>query len=232
MKYLILLSISILSLQFTHAQDHTCPPVNEVSKDPTLEKFVNDLKQVISQKDKSKLIYMLDHEVSGGLEGSGVKDFIENWNLDKDSTVMWAYMSRAIELGGAFSHDSLDKTGKYQFVFPYTYNLNLGPEGDYEDLAVITGKNVNLRKSPDAKSPVTGQLTYDVVWFVTDKDENFVTSGKNGQGDPEWYMIESYDKSHKGWVNWNYVYSLMGPRLFLYKNSKGKWGISAFLTGD
>ena len=233
MKNFILLSFTALLLQTTYAQDHTYPPVNEVSKDPLMEKFVNHLKQVIDRKDKAAFISLLDLDVEGRVDADyGIKDFSETWRLDDTSTTMWSYVSRVINMGGAFTHDTSDESGKYQFVFPYTYNLNLNIDDDYDNLGVITGNNVNLRKSPDAKSAIVKVLSFDVIWFRSDKSDNFMISGKNDIGDPEWYMIETYDKSHKGWVNWNYVYSLMGPRLFVFKNAKGLWKISAFLSGD
>ncbi len=233
MRFIILFFTAIFLLQNAYAQDHTCPPMNEVSKDPSLEKFIGHLKQVIDKKDKNALLSMLDLEVEGSVDADlGVDGFKETWYLDSTSTPMWAYMSRVIEMGGAYTHDTSDESGKYQFVFPYSYNLNLNNEDDYDNLGVITGNNVNLRKSPDPKSAVVKSLSYDVIWFRSDKSDNFITSGKNDVGDPEWYMIDTYDKSHKGWVNWQYVYSLMGPRLFVFKNNKGQWKISAFLSGD
>jgi hypothetical protein len=45
-------------------------------------------------------------------------------------------------------------------------------------------------------------------------------------------MIQTYDRKFKGWVYWKYVYPTVGPRLFLFKNPRGEWLISAFVAGD
>jgi hypothetical protein len=97
---------------------------------------------------------------------------------------------------------------------------------------VITGKNVNLREKPDTKAAVKTQLTYDVIWYLYGDEYGETQSGANELGEPEWYLIETYDRKNRGWVNWRFVYSPVGYRLFLYKNDKGIWKISAFLAGD
>ena len=176
----------------------------------------------------------LDEDVRGSFgDEDGKSAFKKEWSLENDSTLFWQEMTRVIEMGGVFLHDEADETGKYQFVFPYTYAADLDIEDDYYNLGIITGKNVNLRSEPNTNSKVQAQLTYDIVMFKVDDESGIQTSsGLNEYGQPDWYKIETYDKSKSGWVNWKYVYSLMGPRLFLYKNAKGEWKISAFLTGD
>ena len=108
----------------------------------------------------------------------------------------------------------------------------MGMEDDYYLMGVITGKNVNLRKAPDINSEVITQLTYDVIFFVYDDDEVTANVSLNPYGEPEWYQITTYDKKRHGWVNWQFVYSLLGPRLFLFMDEHGKWKVSAFVAGD
>ena len=146
--------------------------------------------------------------------------------------MVWPLLKRAIKLGGVFLHDTNDLTGRYQFVFPYVYNLPLDIEDDYFNIGVITGKNVNLRDGPDTASPIKSKLTYDVIWFLDGDQYGRTRSGTNPHGDPEWYQVETYDRQKRGWVNWRYVYSPMDYRIFLFKDGKGSWKISAFLAGD
>ena len=176
----------------------------------------------------------LADNVQSGFDSEGGKaDFNNLWSVDNDSSDFWLMTSRIIRMGGVFLHDTADVTGKYQFVFPYIYDIDMSIEDDFYNVGIITGKNVNLRAKPDIKSEVVTQLTYNIVRFVTNESEGMqVTSGSNGLGEPEWYKIETYGRNKTGWVNWKFVYNLMGPRLFLYKDKMEGWKISAFLTGD
>jgi len=141
-------------------------------------------------------------------------------------------LDRVIQMGGVFLHDTADMTGRYQFVFPYVYDMPLDIEDDYYSIGVITGKKVNLREGPKTASPVRVQLTYDVVWYLQEEQYGKTQSGTSPLGGTEWFMVETYDRQQRGWVNWRYVYSPMDFRVFLYKNKQGAWRISNILAGD
>jgi SH3 domain-containing protein len=233
MKYLILLIIISLSHISLFAQNPTFPPQDETYLDSGLNAFVKNLLVAIDKRDKHFLNDALDFYVVSSVDSrGGLDDFKRTWSPEQDSSLMWPLMKRVIELGGVFLHDTADQSGRYQFVFPYVYNMPLDIEDDYFNIGVITGKNVNLRSGPDTASPIKSKLTYDVVWYVLEDLAGETQSGTNRFGDPEWYMVETYDRSQRGWVNWQYVYSPTGPRLFLYETKKGEWKISAFVSGD
>ncbi len=230
-----LLSILLISafLNTGWSQNPTFAPLDETYTDPTLAAFVEQLLDAIDRRDQHFLYGVLDYDVSGIRgEASGISDFKQEWNAENDSSKVWPLMKRAIKLGGVFLNDTNDLTGRYQFVFPYVYNLPLDVEDDYFNIGVITGKNVNLRDGPDTASPIKSQLTYDVIWFLDGDQYGQTRSGTNPYGDPEWYQVETYDRRQRGWVHWKYVYSPMDYRMFLFKDSKGSWKISAFLAGD
>ena len=217
-------------LQIAFSQNKKFPPVHEIEKDSSLMKFVTQLKTAATNKDVKFLTAQLDKEVTSSFDGENtVKSFIENWGLNEDSTKFWSYLSRALETGGAYVNDPEDQSGRYQVVFPYVYNFEMDIEDDPYALGCIVGKNVNLREKPDPTSAVKTQLTYDVISFLY---EGETQSGTNAIGDPEWYKVETYDQKFRGWVNWKYVYSMTGPRLFLFKDQAGKWRISSFVYGD
>jgi hypothetical protein len=234
MKF-ILASLIVLSCMCSSliAQRPSFSPTHELEKDTSLTAFISRLKKAIDKKDVEYIISVLDKQVAGGFESEGgVDEFVEMWTLRSDSTYFWGYIKRAIELSGAYVNDPNDETGRYKVVYPYTYNYEPDLEDDYFSLGLITGKNVNLRERPDTKAPVKTQLTYEPVWFLYGDRSGFIQSGTNESGEPEWYQVESYDHAHKGWVFWKYVYPAVGPRLFLYKDQRGKWLISAFVAGD
>jgi hypothetical protein len=224
-----LLLIPILAF----CQIKTLPPKNETGNDPSLTVFVSALSQAIEARDEMFIIRSLSDDVVASYgDDQTIEAFIRYWEIENESSAFWYHLSRVISLGGVFLHDTADQTGKYQFVFPYTYAMDIGLDDDYFMLGVITGKNVNLRAEPDMSSRVITQLNHNIIYYLPD-EENFASiSGKNAFGLPQWYFITTYEKRYKGWVNWQYVYSLMGPRLFLYKDPGGVWKISAFVEGD
>ena len=162
----------------------------------------------------------------------GIETFLNYWTPENDSTDFWPYLKRVVDMGGVFLHDEGDETGRHQFVFPYTYDIDLEMEDDYYMAGAITGKNVNLRSAPNMNSKVVTRLSHNIIFFIYEEEADATDVGVNSCGDPEWYQVTTYDKKFRGWVNWQYVYSLMGPRLFLFKDKTGDWKISAFVEGD
>lgn len=217
-------------LQFVSAQPSKFPPVNDISRDKSLQTFVKRLKVAVQKKDKAYVLSVLDEKVTSelGEDAVGVEAFKKIWSWDKDTLSVWHHLDHLLALTGAYTKDPQnDPEGRYTFVFPYTYNLDLEDVENYPNIAVIAGKNVNLREKPDLKSKVLNRFSYDVVRSIEGK-----TAGTNAVGDPEWYFVESLDHKKKGWVFWKYLSSSIGYRLFLYKNKQGEWKISTFLAGD
>jgi|GEM_PF-1069232 len=229
-------SLFLLLLFFTlaaYGQNKKFPPIDDLGKDSSLVKYVNLLKAAAAKKDVKFIQSQLDKAVVSSFDGENtIKSFIDNWELKSDSTKFWSYLSRALEIGGAYTNDPEDSTHRYQVVFPYVYNYKPETDDDTYVLGFIVGENVNLREKPDAKAKVKSHLSYDVISFQEVDDSNDMGAAKNADGDPEWYLIKTYDNKLKGWVNWKFVYSLTGPRLFLFKDSSHRWRISSFVDGD
>jgi hypothetical protein len=233
MRIYLLILISFYFIHAGQTQSKVFPPKNEISQDPSLVEFNTNLQKAIAAKDQQWIISVLDKEAQGSFgDAEELKAFIDYWNISSDTSAFWFDIERVINLGGVFLHDEEDLSGRYQFVFPYIYNVDLSIDDDSYNMGIITGKNVNLRDGPDKNAKVVSQLTYDIIYYVTDEQGGPLTAGDNGHGEAEWYKIKTYDGHRQGWVNWKYVYSLMGPRLFLFKTDKGEWKISAFVNGD
>ena len=233
MKYIAIVLIMSFALTPLSGQNPKFPPHDETYLDAELSAFVKKLLVAIDKRDKHFLYDVLDFHVISFLDSKGgLEEFQRAWLPDQDSSRMWPMMKRVIQMGGVFLHDTADQKGHFEFVFPYVYNMPLDIEDDYFNIGVITGKNVNLRSNPDTASPIKSKLAYDVVWFVDQDLGGQTTAGSNPNGGAEWYLVETYDRAQRGWVNWKYVYSPMDCRMFLYKTNKGEWKISAFVTGD
>ncbi|MEO6131469.1 MAG: SH3 domain-containing protein, partial [Saprospiraceae bacterium] len=181
--------------------------------------FVTDLKKAIADRDQKWITQALADDAESGFDSENSKTaFIYTWSIDNDSSDFWLMVSRVINMGGIFLHDTADHTGRFQFVFPYAYAIDLNSDDEYYNIGLITGNHVNLRATPDLKSKVVALLNYDMVRFMTNEPEGLqITSGTNGLGEPEWYKVETYGKDKRGWISWKFVYTMMGPRLFLYK---------------
>ena len=228
-KYILLL-VLLFPGAVVFSQNKKFPPVNEIEKDSSLVRFITQLKVAANNKNYQFIATKLDKEVVSSFDGvNTIESFYINWDINNDLTKFWPYLSRALETGGAYVNDPGDQSGRYQVVFPYVYNFEMDLEDDPYSLGCIVGKNVNLREKPDTKAAVKTQLTYDVINFLY---EGETQSGINATGDPEWYLVETYDQKFRGWVNWKFVYSLTGPRLFLFKDQAGTWHISSFVYGD
>lgn len=232
MNYLLILSM-LLCCHVLPAQNPTFAPTTDIAKDAKLADFVQRLSTVLQDRNVTSLRSMLDREVMSSFDGENtIAAFFENWAAEDTSASFWKHAYRAVQIGGAFVHDPNDETGRYAVVFPYIYNFEPAIEDDYLAIGCVVGTNVNLRSKPDTKSVVVTKLSHDVIRFKLDDAGYTITQGENETGDPEWYQIETYDGTWSGWIFWKYVYSINGPRMFLYRNDAGEWRISAFVAGD
>lgn len=207
------------------SQDHSFPPPDQTSFEPSLQIFINDLKEAIEMKNENWIYSVLDREVTSSFGDDPGKDaFVRYWDPANDSSAFWQSLDRAVRLGGAFTDRS---ERNYQVVFPYVFT---DPEVDKcgDEIAVITGSKVNLRAKPSANAQVVMQLNYDVVCSISP-----YSHGKTVTGEAEWYFVRTVDEQFQGWVFWKYIYNpVFGPRLFILKDSDEHWRISAFIEGD
>jgi hypothetical protein len=224
---LILLILNVLA----SAQSLVFPPRHDEEKDPALKQFTDRLKDAVARRDVAFIRQSLDDQAVSALDSEGsAAAFMANWHVADTSAEFWTDIDRVLRMGGTFI--SGQPVEKYQFVFPYPYEVDLDEEADYFNVGVITGKNVNLRAAPDTKAAVVTQLTYHVVNFITDEEGYRIVSGGKSAFDPDWYKVVTADHASTGWVSARYVYDIMGPRLVLYKTAAGAWKISCFAVGD
>ncbi|MBC8173437.1 MAG: SH3 domain-containing protein [Chitinophagales bacterium] len=142
------------------AQNVHIAPKNEVYKDSSLTDFICKLQYAFLKQDTTFLLQAIDENVYTTFDGvNGKREFVEVWNLKKENSDLWIYLSKIISLGGVF----LDpQEPHYEFVFPYVFAADIPGEYDYE-ACVITSKNVNVRKEPDSKSEIIGKVSYEMV---------------------------------------------------------------------
>ena len=225
------LSSLLLIGTLTIAQNPTFPPPETTH--PVVTQIHTQLSQIVESKDYLAFADWLAPDVLSSLGGNGgIMEFTENWNIDEDASRLWIELERVLRLGGAFIETEYEiPVEDRSIVFPYLFNLELDDPDRFFEAAIITGSKVNVRSAPHLNSTVIDQFTYDVVWYVQEEGVQN-TSGDNGMDEPAWYLVESYDRSTRGWVYWKYVRSPIDYRLVLSLNESGEWKIDSFVAGD
>lgn len=199
-------------------------PVDEGAQDPSFLEFRTALRQAIQRRDAKFLIGVLDKNIklSFGTD-SGIKRFIEMWDLYSPQSTIWRELGDVLSLGGTFGY------GKYSrdtFWAPYVFGLS-GQLGDVWD-AVIVGNNVQAHAQPSNSSPVIAVLSYDVV-KLGPYDPNPVTE-KIGEFSYPWKQIRLTDQ-RTGYVYGRYVRSPLDYRA-AFKKIDGAWKLTVFVKGD
>ena len=192
-------------------------------QDASLQAFVKQLREAVKNRDADFIYNHLDEKVElsfGGAEG--LRNFKQLYKIKNPKNAFWSNCDQILKIGGAFCKNSLEEpnSNRYQFVFPYVFNLELEEPEAYFFTGVITGTNVNIRQSPSLEGEVIDQLSYEVVTFQ-----------EPIKIDSPWYKISTLDQKIEGYVHSDYLYCPVFYRMFLGKID-GMWKITVFITGD
>jgi hypothetical protein len=220
----ILLSLIFISLSFNvFSQNQKLIPRSEYDQDSSLNAFVIKLKEAIKQKDKNYILSILDKGIKISFGGEdGIDEFINYWNIDSKNTKLWSILDKILNLGGVYTHD---QDSKYQFVFPYVFELDLENGDDYFSVSVVTTNNLVVKEKPDNQSKTIGELSYDVVWI--EYSDSFKTEFE-AKG---WTYMRTLDNRILGYVESEYLYSPIDYRMFL-SNIDNSWKITCLIAGD
>lgn len=202
------------------------PPKNEIDRDPSLSKFVAQLRDAVQKEEAATLNGLLANDIQTSLDKPGtLQEFKRLWKYEYPMSRLWFHLGRALQLGGVYTGRN-DEGGKFVFAFPYVYKINL-PQEEYSRVAVVVNKNANLHLSPNIQSKVLAQISYEVVQYDARKPEGaspMETTGRNAAGEPEWYYVKTSDNKH-GWMLWSDLYSPLGYRVYLGKRN-GEWKVT------
>lgn len=97
---------------------------------------------------------------------------------------------------------------------------------------VIVEENVNVRKEPNASSPVIGVVSNEIISFDNDRFEKRTAQMQKLMSDPlnGWTPV-ILPNGKRGFVQSRYAYQPLGHRTVFVK-SGGKWQLRAFVIGD
>ncbi len=208
------LGLAALGLAATAAQAFPpkLPPVDECSSEPGFTAFREQLRQVVSKKDRQALLKMLASNVIvnfGG--GEGPNAFAEAWGLDRPAdSEIWPLLHKILALGCAASDEGL--------AIP-SLTIQFEPEDDDDvfDKFVVISPAATLRRGPEPDSPPIAKLAWDVV--------KAVDQSRGAQ-----IKVRLQD-GREGWLFSEELYNPAYYRMFL-QNRGGKWVIAALVAGD
>lgn len=240
---LILFFILLTNLSYGQKTEFKIYPVDESRQDSTLYKFVEILKEVIMNKDTSKLYNMLDENIISSFGGGiyGKQGFIETWELEKpDSSLVWGLMKRIVDMGGVFEEGGVTESTQdsISFRFPYAtsrllepiYNKKPDYDPDPHTTVLCIKDNIPVYKSPNKKSAVVGKLSYDILTMDYDKTVKHIAN--KSAGDWKWLYVSSIDESINGWIlNNDDIYFTEDYSLIIEK-IKGEYKITGFFPYD
>jgi hypothetical protein len=201
------------------AQEKYVRPHDEGSKDASFAAFRTKLIAAAERKDVTYLLSIVDPKIKNGFGGQdGVANFKRQWKITSKNSKFWKEMLAVIKNGGKFEN------GGKTFMAPYTFT-NWPDDVDGFEYNAIFGNNVNLRKTPDLKSEVVAQLSYNVVQIQPE------TVPKSGRSDhPGWWFVKTMG-GLEGYVKQEYVRSHIDYRAGFDK-IRGAWKLTFFVAGD
>ncbi|MBI2416734.1 MAG: hypothetical protein HYV28_02330 [Ignavibacteriales bacterium] len=127
-----------------------------------------------------------------------------------------------MNLGGVFLKRG---EGKYEFAFPYVYDLELIDPDDYFNVLVVVNDNVPVKEKPGTDEKTVVWLSYDIVRFDYNENEKLPIKKKG------WMYVRTMSKKPLGYVEESNLYSPVDMRMILGR-IKGVWKITAFVGGD
>jgi hypothetical protein len=204
-------------------------PINESRTNPSLKVFLEQLSEIIANKDVEQLLEVVDNSIAYSLgEEEGKASFAAYWELqsaDSDESALWDILANIIKKGG-----KINDRGVY--IAPYTFAAF--PDAAVYDpftFYVVEGKKVNVRSEPNLKSKVVFQLNYDVVKELTyDKPEIDRSMTLNGNTD-DWQKIQTAD-GKEGYVWGHFLASPLDFRAGFGKIRDEGWKMIFLVAGD
>ncbi len=201
------------------AQERFVRPFDEGEKDKSFSTFRAQLILTVKRRDKKSLLNIIDPNIKASFGGDkGIKDFQKIWKINGSKSKLWDELQKVLNNGGAFIDNNT-------FAAPYSFT-NFPEDLDAFEYQLIFGNNVNLRAAPDSKSKLIGQLSYNIVKVDF---ESSVSIGKT-ESNYEWLKITTLG-GKKGFVNAGFVRSPIDYRA-IFEKQKGKWRMTAFVSGD
>jgi hypothetical protein len=210
------------------------PPVDEAKQDVSFARFREELRAAVKRRDVKyvlastlpNLVYAYKY---GELEGREAlaSDLPDDQDRLPRISPTWTLLERALDLGGAFSTTHGAQYGRREFCAPYYYATLPQAHKLPSDLlglvegnppVVILGRNVPVRANSEPTSAVIGRLSYQVVPFVGNANEQVVS------------VLLRRDTT--GWVERRLAGVIEQDYHACFARVDGNWRMSVFAPGE
>ena len=188
------------------------PPIDQCSGDPSFERFRSELVEIVSRRDKERLLELVDDNVQVDLGGYGYgkRAFIAAWTLDTpQQSKVWGEIATLLRLGCI--------SGEGGKLMPSLFE-QVGPDRDPLETYVAVVPGSPLRSEARADAPAVATLHWDVLTL-----EEVV-------GDLDWWRVRLSD-GRRGYVRAGEARNPLDYRMFVSK-ADGAWRIRALVAGD
>ena len=209
----VILALALAALPAC-AEAKRLPPQDECSSAPGFGQFYRHFQNIVRQRDGKALITLIPpHDANMDFGGSNLSEFIRLWKLQTGrASPLWPELAKTLRLGCARDHGTS--------MAPYYFNHlpNTDPNGNPGDDVLTDGK-VALRKAPNRKSPIVGQLDWDVM-----RRDPHRPSVKN------WTAVID-GSGRRGYVPSAQLLDGLGYRA-VFTQIHGRWAFTFFGDGD
>lgn len=210
------------------AQEVKLFPVDEAAKDASFKRFRDRLIVALKGRDRKFLLSIVHPNILNSYGGnSGIKGFVELWNLNSADSKVWTELLTVLSLGGSFDREN----GQKIFAAPYissrwdSIESKLPTGADPFTYWAIIAARVPVYSRPDAAAPPVVFLSHDVVEV---NQERSVRTG--AQEKLNWIKIKTL-KGQEGYVQGDKIRSAVDQRAF-FKRIRGRWVMYIFIAGD
>lgn len=195
-------------------------PVDEGTLDPSFQRFREDLRDIVRDRDAARLMEVVDPAIRYSFgNGGGVEAFREQWELDRETaSPLWKELGAVLDLGGAFLPSSEGR----MFFAPYTFSS--WPDGidGFQHLAIIC-EAATVRESPEAGSLPIVRLRHHVL--------RIGPADPSRQGKSSAWREVVLPGGRRGWVRAECARSHIDYRAG-FERKAGEWRMALFVAGD
>ncbi len=200
-------------------------PTDDSVSDKEFSVYIEKFKKAVKTKNLAAVKKLTAPDVAFTFESQdGINGLIKTWKLDRNpkKSDFWYAMDKVLSLGSAYYNDE-----KTMYAYPYLF-VTFPADYDSFEYVALTGKKVNIRKAPDAKSAVIETLDYEIL-KSTGVEENPKKDKVSGI-DGKWIKVIT-SQGNEGYVFSHYVHSPIGHRA-IFEKRNGGWLLTAFVSGD
>jgi len=216
----VLLSASLLS---AGSEARKLYPADDASKDPSFQRFREELIRAVRQRDTKFVLSILDPQMTNSFGGDGgIEEFKRAWQPEQPKSPLWSLLEGLLSMGGCFR----ESRGEKYFCAPYVTGCFPEDLEVYEWWAVLR-KGVPLYAGPSRRSRVIERLSYDIVQVPFQPIEGLPGAVRLQRG--AWIRVRFGER--EGFLKSTEVRSPIDWRV-CFEKRWGRWVMTFLVSGD